>query len=132
VVDDDGASARFVYCAHLRAVTRALDERCGGGEMTKRHVIQILYTERCRFLPLALSRVRHALALRDDRLDVEVRLVLVETVVDAVARRFRSSPTVRIDERDVVPSVDAIRRALDESSRRRASEEPLTRCAPGG
>jgi hypothetical protein len=59
--------------------------------MTKRHVIQILYTERCRFLPLALSRVRHALALR-----------------------FRSSPTVRVDERDVVPSVDAIGRALDE------------------
>ena len=81
--------------------------------MTKRRVFEILYAERCRFLPLALERVRHALSLRDDRLDVEVRLVLVVTFVDAVARRFHSSPTVRIDGRDVAPSVTPIRRALD-------------------
>lgn len=109
--------------------------------MTKRHVIEILYTERCRFLPLAVERVRHALSLRDDHLDVEVRLILVETFVDAVARRFRGSPTVRIDDRDVetrpgavapigllargyviderierAPSVSSIRRALDEAN----------------
>jgi|GEM_PF-1928878 len=109
--------------------------------MTKRHVIEILYTERCRFLPLAVERVRHALSLRDDSLDVEVRLILVETFVDAVARRFRGSPTVRIDDRDVetrpgavapigllargyviderierAPSVSSIRRALDAAS----------------
>jgi hypothetical protein len=107
--------------------------------MTKRHVIEILYTERCGFLSLAVERVRHALSLREDDLDVEVRLILVETFADAVARRFRGSPSVRIDERDVetrpgaaapigllargyvidsrierAPSVTAIRRVLDD------------------
>ena len=69
--------------------------------MTKRHVIEILYTERCKFLPLAVERVRQALALRGTELDVEVRLVLVESFGEAVARRFRGSPTVRIDDQDV-------------------------------
>ena len=107
--------------------------------MTKRYAIQILYTERCRFLPLAVERVRDALSLRDDNLDVEVRLILVESFSDAVARRFRGSPTVRIDDHDVetrggpvgriglmprgymvdtrverAPSVTSIRRALDD------------------
>ena len=106
--------------------------------MTKRHVIEILYTERCSYLPLAVARVREALALRGAELDVEVRLILVSTFGEAVARRFRGSPTVRIDERDVetrpgavapigliarnyvvdarierAPSVTAIRRALE-------------------
>ena len=69
--------------------------------MTKRHVIEILYTERCKYLPLAVARVREALAVRDAELDVEVRLILVSSFGEAVARRFRGSPTVRIDERDV-------------------------------
>jgi hypothetical protein len=82
--------------------------------MTKRHVIEILYAERCRLLPLAVQRVRQALSLRDDpRLDVEVRLVLVDSFVEAVARRFHGSPTVRIDDQDVAPDVASIRRALD-------------------
>ena len=107
--------------------------------MTKRHVIEILYTERCRFLPLAVERVRQALSLREDQTDVEVRLILVESFADAVVRQFRGSPTVRIDARDVetragavapigllargyvidsrierAPSVASIRRALDD------------------
>lgn len=107
--------------------------------MTKRHAIEILHTERCRFLPLAIERVRDALSLRDDELDIEVRLVVVSTFVEAVARRFRGSPTVRVDGRDVetregavapigllargyvidsrverAPSVVAIRRAIDQ------------------
>lgn len=69
--------------------------------MTKRHVIEILYTERCKFLPLAVERVRQALALRGTELDVEVRLALVGSFGEAVARRFRGSPTVRIDDKDV-------------------------------
>ena len=71
--------------------------------MTKRHVIEILYTERCKYLPLAVGRVREALARRGARaeLDVEVRLILVGSFGEAVARRFRGSPTVRIDEQDV-------------------------------
>jgi hypothetical protein len=123
--------------------------------MTKRHVIEILYTERCRFLSLAVERVRHALALRNDDLDVEVRLILVGSFVDAVARRFRGSPTVRIDGRDVetrpgavapigllargyvvdahierAPSVVAIRHAIDqlvaeERARAKRAHAPL-------
>jgi hypothetical protein len=110
-----------------------------GVEMTKRHVIEILYTERCRFLSLAVERVRHALSLRDDHPDVEVRLILVESFADAMVRQFRGSPTVRINARDVetragavapigllargyvvdsrierAPSVASIRRALDD------------------
>ena len=109
--------------------------------MTKRHVIEILYTERCRSLPLAVGRVRSALSMRGDHPDVEVRLILVETFADAVVRQFRGSPTVRIDDRDVetrpgavapigllargyvidsrierAPSVASIRRALDEAA----------------
>jgi hypothetical protein len=74
-----------------------------GDQMMKRHVIEILYTERCKYLPLAVGRVREALALRGARaeLDVEVRLILVSSFGEAVARRFRGSPTVRIDEQDV-------------------------------
>ena len=93
--------------------------------MTNRHVIEILYTERCRSLPLAVRRVRHALSLREDHLDVEIRLILVESLAEAVSRGFRGSPTVRIDDRDVhvvdsrierTPSVASIRRALDDAS----------------
>lgn len=115
-----------------------MHERVGVTEMTKRHVIEILYTERCKFLPLAVERVRQALALRETELDVEVRLALVGSFGEAVARRFRGSPTVRIDDEDVetrpgavapigliargyvidsrierAPSVAAIRQALD-------------------
>lgn len=66
----------------------------------KKHVIEILYTERCRFLSVALERVRDALSRRSD-LDVEVRLVLVSSFAEAVTRRFRGSPTVRVDGEDV-------------------------------
>jgi hypothetical protein len=65
-----------------------------------KHVIEILYTERCRFLSVALERVRDVLCRRPD-LDVEVRLVLVSSFAEAVSRRFRGSPTVRVDGDDV-------------------------------
>lgn len=107
--------------------------------MNKSHVVEILYTNRCRYLELALERVRHALSRRSDDLDVEVRLVVVSSFAEAVARRFRGSPTVRIDDRDVetrpgavapigllsrgyvvdghierAPTVEAIEQALDD------------------
>jgi len=69
--------------------------------VTKRHVIEILYTERCRYVSLAVARVREALALLGAELDVEIRLILVSSFGEAVARRFRGSPTVRVDARDV-------------------------------
>lgn len=124
--------------ACARATRRMRPTKRVGDEMTKRHVIEILYTERCKYLPLAVARVREALALRGAELDVEVRLILVSTFGEAVARRFRGSPSVRIDERDVdtrpgavapigliargyvvdgkierAPSVTSIRRALE-------------------
>jgi hypothetical protein len=126
--------------------------------MTKRHVIEILYTERCKFLPLAVERVRQALDLRGAELDVEVRLALVESFGEAVTRRFRGSPTVRIDDEDVetrpgavapigliargyvidsrierAPSVASIRQALDlvaAEDRSRAPRERRPSSAP--
>jgi hypothetical protein len=120
--------------------------------MTKRHVIEILYTERCKFLPLAVERVRQALALRGTELDVEVRLALVGSFGEAVARRFRGSPTVRIDDQDVetrpgavapigliargyvidsrierAPSVASIRQALDLAAAEDRSRAPRER-----
>lgn len=65
-----------------------------------KHVIEILYTDRCRFLALALQRVRE-IAARHVGLDVEVRLVLVGSFAEAVTRKFRGSPTVRVDGEDV-------------------------------
>ena len=104
----------------------------------KRHVIEILYTERCKYVSLAVARVRESLGLLGAERGVEVRLTLVSSFGEAVARRFRGSPTVRVDERDVetrpgavapiglmargyvvdtkierAPSVTAIRRALE-------------------
>lgn len=81
----------------------------GGLEtMMSRHVIEILYTERCRFLSVAVERVRYALFLHGAERDVEVRLILVETFPEAVARRFRGSPTVRVDGEDVETRPGAI------------------------
>lgn len=65
-----------------------------------KHVIEILYTERCRFLSVALERVREVLSRRGG-FDAEVRLVLVGSFAEAVTRRFRGSPTVRLDGEDV-------------------------------
>lgn len=72
-----------------------------------KHVIEILYTERCRFLSVALERVREALSRRAG-FDAEVRLVLVGTFAEAVTRRFRGSPTVRLDGEDVETTPGAV------------------------
>jgi hypothetical protein len=68
--------------------------------MTK-HVIEVLYTERCEYVQIAVERVRHALSRVGRNVELEVRLILVGTFGEAVTRRFRGSPTIRVDGRDV-------------------------------
>jgi hypothetical protein len=65
------------------------------------HVIEILYTARCRHVSAAVERVRDVIARTSSRDDIEIRLVLVDTFAEAVDRGFRGSPSVRIDGEDV-------------------------------
>lgn len=66
--------------------------------------IDILYFDSCPGWRAAEQRVRQVLL--DAGLDrlVSVRLVPVETEVDALAHRFLGSPTVRVDGDDVDPA----------------------------
>lgn len=75
----------------------------GHGARMERHVVEVLYAERCRFVPLAIERVREAIAPKRAELDVEIRLIQVETNDDAIRRSFPGSPTVRVDGYDVDP-----------------------------
>jgi hypothetical protein len=72
-----------------------------------RHVIEVLYGERCQLVPLTIARVRAALAAVPASEDVEIRLLRVETMDDAVRLRCHGSPTVRIDGIDVDPRASA-------------------------
>lgn len=67
------------------------------------HVIEVLYRERCPFVALAIERVRDVLGQLSLDVDIEIRLVRVDTMEDAVARRFHGSPSVRVDGVDVDP-----------------------------
>jgi hypothetical protein len=69
----------------------------------ERHVIEVLYSERCRFVPLAIERVREAVAPKRAELDIEIRLIRIETDDEATRREFPGSPTVRVDGLDVDP-----------------------------
>jgi hypothetical protein len=69
------------------------------------HVVEIMFTERCPHLREAISRVREATEARTPSPEVEVRLVLVETMGEACQLEFLGSPTVRVDGRDVEPNV---------------------------
>jgi hypothetical protein len=69
----------------------------------RRHIIEVLYRVRCPFVALAIERVRAAVRRLSVDVDIEIRLVRVDTMTDAVARRFRGSPSVRIDGVDVDP-----------------------------
>ncbi len=68
--------------------------------MAKR-VVEVMFTTGCQYVGLAIQRVRLAAASRGDEIDLEIRLVRVETLREAARRRFRGSPTVRVDGRDV-------------------------------
>jgi hypothetical protein len=71
--------------------------------MAKR-VVEVMFTTGCPYVGLAIQRVRLAAAHKGTELDLEIRLVRVETLRDAARRKFRGSPTVRVDGRDVEPS----------------------------
>jgi hypothetical protein len=67
----------------------------------KTHVIEIMFTERCPYVREAIDHVREATEARSREAEVEVRLVLVETMGEACKLEFLGSPTVRVDGRDV-------------------------------
>jgi hypothetical protein len=64
-----------------------------------RRVVEVLFTDGCTHLGLAIERVRAAIRGRET--DVEIRLVRIETFCEARDRRFLGSPTIRVDGRDV-------------------------------
>ena len=61
--------------------------------------IEVLYVAECSSHPAAVKLVRDVLS--SEGLAAEVRDVLVTDEVVASALRFRGSPTIRIDGRDV-------------------------------
>jgi hypothetical protein len=67
----------------------------------KRHVVEIFRVERCRSLTTAIERVRRAVTLEASGEAIDIRVVLIETFEEAVARRFFGSPTVHVDGVDV-------------------------------
>jgi hypothetical protein len=71
--------------------------------MAKR-VVEVMFTTGCPYVGLAIQRVRLAAAHKGAEIDLEIRLVRVESLRDAARRRFRGSPTVRVDGRDVEPA----------------------------
>jgi hypothetical protein len=71
----------------------------------KCRVVEIMFTERCPHVRAAIDHVREATAVRARDEQIEVRLVLVETMSEARKLEFLGSPTVRVDGRDVEPDV---------------------------
>lgn len=94
----------------------------------QRHVIEVLYRERCPFVALAIERVRAAVGRLSVDIDIEVRLVRVDTMADAVARRFRGSPSVRVDGDDVDPRASS--RPLGTHARGYVEEGVIERAPP--
>lgn len=67
----------------------------------KRRIVEVMFADRCPHLRDVIERVRHATVTRSCVAEVEIRLVLVETMLEAQERRFLGSPTVRVDGLDV-------------------------------
>jgi hypothetical protein len=63
--------------------------------------IEFLYWEECPSHPEALARLRAV--LRDERLDLPVEIIKVETDGEAATWAFPGSPTIRIDGADIQP-----------------------------
>jgi hypothetical protein len=63
--------------------------------------VEILFSDRCPYVKLAIQRVLAILSRRRPDQDVELKLVHVESLADAMRRRFPGSPTIRVDGRDV-------------------------------
>jgi hypothetical protein len=94
----------------------------------QRHVIEVLYRERCPFVALTIERVRAAVDRLSLEIDIEIRLVRVDTMADAVTRRFRGSPTVRVDGDDVDPRASS--RPLGTHGRGYVDEGVIERAPP--
>ena len=77
---------------------------------TIRRTVEVLFTDGCAHMALAIERVRAAIRGRET--DVEIRLVRVETFPDALGRRFLGSPSVRVDGRDVEEGITSERYGL--------------------
>jgi hypothetical protein len=71
----------------------------------KCRVVEIMFTERCPYVREAIDHVRQATEARARKAEIEVRLVLVETMGEACQLEFLGSPTVRVDGRDVERNV---------------------------
>jgi hypothetical protein len=72
----------------------------GAGAAMKR-TIEILFSNRCPYVKLAIFRVLAILGKSRPDQDIEVKLIHVESIADAVRRHFPGSPTIRVDGRDV-------------------------------
>ena len=66
--------------------------------------VELLWWDGCPSHPSALSELEQV--LREEGVDIEVRLVEVTSDEQARRERFPGSPTVRIDGEDVVPPGD--------------------------
>jgi hypothetical protein len=66
--------------------------------------IDFLYWEDCPSHEAALALLRSVLA--DEHIQAEVTVQDVETDEDAIALRFPGSPTIRVNGRDIDPTID--------------------------
>jgi hypothetical protein len=66
-----------------------------------KRTVEILFSDRCPYVKVAIQRVLTILRRRRPDEDVEVKLVQIESIADAMRRRFPGSPTVLVDGRDV-------------------------------
>ena len=81
-----------------------------------KRTVEILFSDRCPYVKLAIQRVLSILRRRSPDQDVELKLVHVGSLADAMRQRFVGSPTVRVDGHDVggeslVPCFDLRERA---------------------
>jgi hypothetical protein len=88
-----------------------------------KRTVEILFSDSCPYVTLAIQRVLAILRRRGPEQDIEVRLVRVESLTEAMRRRLRASPVIRVDGRDIpsplrsksascVPPAEWIARAL--------------------
>jgi len=61
--------------------------------------IEVFYFDGCPSFPKAMDQVKSV--LKEERMDVAMEAVAVETHEDAVTHRFLGSPTIRVNGLDV-------------------------------
>ena len=67
----------------------------------KRRIVEVMFADRCPHLRDVIARVRDATVSRACVAEVEIRLVLIESMTEACERGFLGSPSVRVDGCDV-------------------------------